>query len=74
MTKKQIEKINVLLTGFERLYWNAKADERWNDFARIANTMDGMAIVLRELGYSVTNGFDTDGAYARLERLTRKGG
>ena len=76
MTKKEIEKVEQVLTRFEKRYWSAKQDisaGKVHEFAHIADMMDGMEVLLRSLGYNVINGFSfTNGAYAKVEKGERK--
>ena len=72
MTKKEIEKVEQVMTRFEKRYWNAKQDlsaGKFHELAHIADMMDGMSTILRALGYEVISGFSaTNGAYVKIEK------
>lgn len=76
MTKKEIEKVEQVMTRFEKRYWNAKQDlssGKIHEFVHVADMMDGMAILLRALGYDVIHGFSaTDGAHAEIVKGEKK--
>ena len=76
MTKKEIEKVEQVMTRFEKRYWEAKSKgdkDGIREMARLADMMDGMAIVLRSLGYGIISGWSgTDGAYVELHKGVAK--